>query len=88
MSTRVVGIVPADENYKKMLQVYDVCESAGIEPPVEVMEFFNYDTPSRDGMEVHIDAVEVNSVEMQDAFVVDLKTLPKKITKIKFINSY
>ena len=88
MSTYVMGIVPANAEYKKMLHVYDACMNANISVPDEVDDFFNGEAPSRDGMEVRLDIPQDNSVDMQDAFVVTLSELPANVTKIKFVNSY
>ena len=90
MSSYVIGIVPADENYQKMLHVYDACVSAGIPLPDEVDDFFDGELPpNRDGMEVEIDTIkDPNPRDMQDALVVDLDTIPAHVRKLKFINSY
>ncbi len=91
MNSHVYGIKPADEKWEWMKKVYDSCVSAGIDPPVEVTKFFNYESPDDKGVIVEIEktnAVEKYNEEMREGFEVDLKKLPKDITIIRFVNSY
>lgn len=50
MSTHVVGIVPPDDDWKKMKQVYDACVAANIDVPDNVWDFFNNEEPDDAGV--------------------------------------
>ena len=55
-STFVVGIMPADDNYRKMKNVYDACTDAGIPVPDEVCDFFRDEKPDAAGMVIDLDS--------------------------------
>ena len=40
MSTHLVGIVPPDDDWKKMKAVWDACDNADVDIPKDVSEFF------------------------------------------------
>lgn len=93
MSTYVIGFIPPDEKFKEMKKVFDVCKSAGIEPPSEVWGFFNDETPKELGVEIDIDSyvTEVSPHASANGWEIDLERLGKEkpnIKKIQFINSY
>jgi len=89
MTTSVIGFRPPDAKFKKMVEVYEVCVDAGIEPPKEVNDFFNGKVPDDAGVEVNIkEAVKEYHAEMQEGLEVDLQKLPKDIRYIRFVNSY
>lgn len=87
MSTHVVGFKPPDEKWKKMKAVYDACIEAGTEVPSSVTDFFNYEPPDPAGVEVEIKAREWKD-DMCEGYEIDLKSLPKDVTIIRFYNSY
>lgn len=90
MSTHVVGFVPRDETWEKYEKVYISCKEAGVEPPAEVMEFFDWKDPRNSpGKEVDIEsAVEEYRAEMRDGYTINLSELPKNVTVVRVYNSY
>ena len=87
MSTHVVGVIPADEKFRKMKDIWDQCEELGISCPVEVDAFFNDEPPDDDGVIVDIKSTEY-SADMEAGLEVDLTTLPKDVKILRFYNSY
>jgi len=56
MSTSVVGFRLADDKWKKMKNIWDICKEAEIEPPNEVIKFFDNEYPGDEpGKEVNIE---------------------------------
>lgn len=91
MSTHVIGIKPPDEKWKKMKAIWDACSAAGIEPPGEVVSFFDYTAPDPLGVEVAIEksrSVKEYTDDMRSGFEVDLKALPEDVTVLRFWNSW
>jgi hypothetical protein len=93
MSTRVVGFRPPDAKWKRMKDIYDACESAEIELPAAVMEFFDGEDPndSPGGVLVDLDKSKcVTPYRSDDAegFDVDITKLPKDVTILRFTNSW
>ncbi len=91
MNTHVIGIRPADAEYKKKLAALEACEEAGVEPPTELRKFFGGERPNRHGMEVKIEDHECVTTyrdESRDGYTVDLQLLPEGIRFIRFYNSY
>ena len=87
MSTFVRGIVPTDEKYKKMRQIYDLCIEQGIDLPKEVDEFFDGEEPCEEGMEIDIPHEEYEN-DMTMGIIVKVKDIPENVTMIKFYNSW
>lgn len=87
MSTQVKGFRPPDEKWKKMKEVWDSCQKAGIPVPKEVEKFFDYQEPDPAGVEVKIKTHPYHE-EMIDGFEVKLSELPKDVTVIRFYNSF
>jgi len=91
MSTSVVGFRPPDEKWRKMKAVYDACNIAGVAPPEEVNDFFEWDTPDDDGVTVTLHnhaAVTEYHEEESNGLQVDLTKLPNGVTIIRFVNSW
>lgn len=87
MSTHVIGFKPPDAKWKKMKEVWDACEKAGIDPPKEVSEFFNYENPDENGVEVELDAAEWGD-DGRQGYEIEVSKLPKGVTIIRFYNSW
>lgn len=87
MSTYVRGFKPPDEKWQEMKAIYDGCHKLGIDPPDEVEEFFDWDIPTDNGVEVSIDYSESQD-DMQMFYDVDVSKLPKDVTVIRFTNSW
>lgn len=91
MSTHVIGIGKPDEKHKRMFEVYEACQAAGISVPDEVNEYFDWDSPNESGRKIELrrgDAVTEYRAEMRDGYEVEIAKLPKDITHIRFYNSY
>lgn len=93
---RVEAFRPPDEVWKKMKRVYDVCEKEGINPPDNVISFFNGETPDEQGVKIDLTqsgrskyiCVAPYKSEMESGWEVDLTLLPEGITILRFIHSY
>lgn len=89
MSTHVVGFRPPDEKWRKMKAVYDSCQSAGIDIPDEVDEYFNGETPDEAGVEVEIDSIlEEWGDDSRQGYQIDIAKLPKNVKILRFYNSW
>ena len=55
MSTHVMGFIPPDEKFKKMLEAYHACEAAGVAIPSDVEKFFNDEMPDEAGVRISLD---------------------------------
>jgi hypothetical protein len=91
MSSHVVGIRPADDDYKKKLAALEACEAAGVEPPIQIRKFFGSARPNRTGEEVILDkheCVQTYRDESREGFTVDLQLLPEGVRYVRFYNSY
>lgn len=95
MSTYVLGIRPADENYRKMLAVWEACQAAKVKPPREVEDFFAGIDPDPAG--VKVDLSEQSSGvkkwrgeknEAAEGIEVDLRKLDPTIKILRFVNSW
>ena len=95
VSTRIMGVIPKNEEYEKMLKVFDVCREAEIKCPEEVVDFFQLEDfcgdyiPPHDGMEVDLcdtDIVERTGNEMYRGgacYDIDISQLPENIKMIR-----
>lgn len=92
MSTHVVGFAPPDARFMKMKAAWDACRDAGVDPPDEVGEFFQWDPAhaNASGAEVGIkEAVtEWTDGDMREGYEIDLTALPKGVSIIRVYNSY
>lgn len=87
ISTSVYGIIPPDDNWKKMKAVWDACNKAGISPPSECNDFFNGEEPDESGVIIELKARK-SSPEMENRFEIDLASLPPHVKTIRFVISY
>jgi len=94
MSTSVIGFIPPDEKFQKMLAAYQACIAAGTNPPKEVRDFFGDGDPDPAGLEIDLvmkkykDAVKPYHDEMEDGYEIDLRKLPADIKIIRVVNSW
>lgn len=93
MSTYVVGIKPADEKFKKMKSIYDLCEEQGIDIPDEVEDFFDGERPDEKGVTIYLSETDGvyeyrNGEYAQEGYEVQIDKLPKDIKILRFINSW
>lgn len=91
MSTSVYGIVPADDKFKKMKAIFDLCEEQGIEIPEEVIEFFNNEPPTEDGVKIYMDgfdSVKKYTNDYQSGYEIHVDKIPNDIKIIRVVNSW
>ena len=92
MSTYVYGIKPPDATFNAMLAVHKACEKAKVQPPDDVIDFFNDTEPDPAGVLVNLEEVKGATKpwcdDMQEGIEIDLSKLPKGVTKIRFVNSW
>ena len=91
MSTHVVGFRPADEKWNKMKKIWNACESAGVEIPKKVDDFFNNEAPGdKPGIEVELKSAvrPWSSKFAEEGYEVDIAKLPPDVKVIRFYNSY
>ena len=95
LSTYVVGFVPPDEKFNKMLEIYRNCEAADVPVPEEVLQFFDDRRPDPAGVEVSLCYDERYAGVVKeyhdsginaDGYEVDLRLLPTDIKILRFIN--
>lgn len=93
-TTRVYGIRPPDDHWRRMKAVWDACTAAGILLPREVDDFFNGEDPDEAGVLINLgrhEAVRVWSPggdSMQEGVEVELAALPPDVGIVRFVNSY
>jgi hypothetical protein len=90
MSTSLIGIIPADEKFKKMAAVYKACEDVGVDIPSEVDDYFEDGRPNPKGIEVDLDNndLAVKKLGGERGYFVDLTKLSPDIKYIEFVNSW
>lgn len=97
MSMYVEGIKPLDEDFLKMMAVYEACEEARVEIPKTVKDFFNGETPDSLGVVVDLGSEPDSrnhpcctyfSEEERNGFVIDCTQLPEGVKHIRFYVSY
>ncbi len=90
MSTYLYGIKPADEKFMQMKAIFDACEVAGIYPPVEVIEFFNGESPDTNGVIVELpnECITYFSENGSAGYYIDVRKLPDDVKIIQFKNSW
>ena len=89
MSTHVVGFRPPDEKWQKMAAIWAACETAGVEPPDEVADFFNHESPDPRGIEVAVPITEWNDPDGgRVGYEVAISDIPSNVTHLRFYNSW
>jgi hypothetical protein len=94
MSTHIIGFSPPDETWRKMRAVHDACGAAGIEVPLEVTKYFNFEVPDELGVKVDLETrgcVKSLGHDGEKGFEVDLEALHAAyphVTRIRFYNSW
>lgn len=87
MSTHVVGIVPPDLTYKRMMTVWEGCKAANVAIPKEVHDFFDGAEPDGKGLTIDIPHSEYLA-DMESGIEVHLEDIPPQVKTIRFFNSY
>lgn len=99
MSMRVQAFKPADDKWRKMKEIWDSCEEAGVEVPREVSRFFGDEDPDPSGVDAGgcsgydeegdlPDWITKVNADMTDGFEIDTTKLPKDVTRVRFTCSY
>ena len=88
MYLTVKGVRLPDAEWKKMKSVYDVCKLADIEPPDEVVSFFDGEEPDADGVVVNLTShksVTEYTTEYTSGFDILIEDLPEAIKIIRCV---
>ena len=88
INTYVIGFALSDEKYQKMKQIWENCIEMNISIPDEVDDFFNYEEPNEDGIEIEIPNQEWSDGDMSTGIEVNIKNILEIIEKIRFVNSW
>jgi len=94
----VVGIVPADEKYKLMLDIQKSCQRAGVQIPKDVLAFFNHvEKPCDRGYEIQMAILGCSQYNhpcatqyqgpYSSGIEIDVKKLPENVTHLRFLVS-
>jgi hypothetical protein len=86
VSVYIIGLKEPAPDYLAKLKAYKACEEANVEPPPELLDYFDgvqSEYIPGDGMEVEIDEAVNGDVEYGDGAVIDLSKLPEGVTKIR-----
>lgn len=90
VSVHIIGIKPSTDEYRKKLQAYRACFAAGIDPPYELVEFFDDLSPDHvptDGIEVTVKDAVSGDVEYGRGATIDLSKLPEGVERIRIYMS-
>ena len=98
MSSHITGYISKDdEQWAKMLKIWNACEEAETEVPEKVAKFFEsitddgYDPNEVPGVSVdleELDCCREYNADSVNGFEIDITKLPKDITVIRFCNCY
>lgn len=96
MSTHIQAFTPdTDETYQKHKKVLIACAEAEIDLPKETAKYFGYTYPEMCALEEKLQVTLKKGVhyrdyneDMSEGFEIELKDIPKGVTKIRFYNSY
>lgn len=95
MPMSVEAFKPPNEKWKTMKAVWDACDRAGLEPPEEVIEYFNGESPDEVGVKVGDWGMGTPKLyppwlaqwrtPMQHGFEIDTSKLPKDVSIVRFV---
>jgi len=95
MSTYVVGFKPVDDKWRAMYKIYAACDEAGIEPPSDVLAFFEglyFKNIETTGIEVSLEkelcVTKWSDGDACEGYEVEVAKIPKDVKVIRFVNSY
>lgn len=97
MSTHVVAFKPPDEKWQAMKAVYDACNAAGVDPPSDVIAFFNDSEPDESGVEISSRGPGYKLLDWcrewddgngRAGYEVVIEKLPKDVSIVRFFNSW
>ena len=88
----VYGIVPPDEDWKKMKAVYDACTKAKVAVPSDVDKFLDYEKPDDAGVLIDLtdkcSEVSCPAREMDEVLDLKMSDIPASVKAIRFVISY
>jgi hypothetical protein len=95
MSTHIVGVIPPDDKWKKMKEIYNNCMDVGIQIPTEVEKFFDYQEPDEVGVILDLTTRGYNPPicrewggDCQQGFEIDVADIPAHVKTLRFYNAY
>lgn len=92
MSTHICGFKAATPIFIHMRDAWKACIAAGVDPPREVMDFFDGELPDDDapGLEVALDEDLLTEITGPGhrGYQIHLASLPDHITHLRFYNSW
>lgn len=89
MEMHVIGIIPNDDKFRTMEEIWNLCNENGIRLPTEVDDFFNLQAPCDDGVEICIDSATETYCSSNfdiEGFDIDISKLPPDVKIIRFYN--
>jgi hypothetical protein len=82
----VTAFRPPDDKWKKMKVIWKACNDAGVPVPEEVSEFFNWENPDSNGVEVPLGvALREWNDEYRSGYQINISELP---SNVKYIRAY
>ena len=87
MSTHIVGFRPPDEKWRQMKAVWDATKAAGLDPPEQVLDFFEGVEPDPAGVEVPLLTREWSD-DSREGCEINVADLPAGVRTIRFYHSY
>jgi len=101
-SSNIIGVRDLRQDFDRKWDALQSCKKAGVLFPKELQKYFDLDGDEdrvleekelyeREKLTFSLEGkpgVKTWDAEMEDGFEVDLKKLPKDITKIRFYTSY
>jgi len=94
MTTNVIGVGKIDATFINMLNVKLACETAEIEYPKEVLDYFEFPGETEEYLRAEKNRINIDCAisrygeEGTDGYEVVLSKLPKGVTSIMFENRY
>lgn len=82
------GIIPADDKFRKMYNIYKECDAVGIPAPKEVLDFFNGEEPCDAGIVIRLAEVSTFTTECSEGILLDVDKIPKDVKTVRFVNLY
>ena len=94
MSTFVEAYKPPDEKWRAMKSVWDACARAEVDPPDEVLDFFEEEKPDKAGVRIDHFKMEKAGIikewgdDGRSGYELDLEKLPEGVKVLRFYNSW
>ncbi len=91
MNQHVYGIKLPDAQWHEMAKVWRACNSAHVQIPQDVLDFFGGEPPDEAGVLLKLDdhpCAKDHSADMEDGFEIDLELVPEGTRIIRFVCSY